>query len=132
MSCTDDARPALILVVDDEVAFRDIVAQVLRDEGYRVEVASDGRRALDLMTKERPGLVLLDLMMPALSGQEVMAQMGTSRQLATVPVLVLSGVADPVLDRRAARIVGVMRKPVVLHALLSKVGSIVPPPKRAP
>lgn len=130
MSGSDDATPGLILVVDDEVAFSDTVAQILRDEGYRVDVASDGRRALELMAQERPGLVLLDLMMPVMSGQDLLARMANDRQLATVPVLVLSGVLNPALDRRSARVVGVMRKPIVLHALLVKVASILPPPAR--
>lgn len=127
MSCTDDATPGLILVVDDEVAFRDTVAQILRDEGYRVDVASDGRQAFERMARERPALVLLDLMMPTMDGHEVLARMGQSRELATVPVIVLSGIVNPVLDRRSAKVVGVMRKPIVLHALVMKVEGIVPP-----
>ncbi|MDP9469617.1 MAG: response regulator [Chloroflexota bacterium] len=60
----------MVLVVDDEPVIRDLVADVLRDEGYAVVTAADGREGLDLLARERPDLVLMDVMMPGLDGRE--------------------------------------------------------------
>ena len=60
-----------ILVVDDEPNIREIVGQYLRRDGYTVVSAVDGEEALQLYKRERPDLVVLDLMLPRLSGLEV-------------------------------------------------------------
>lgn len=127
MTCSESApsKAPLVLVVDDEQAFGDIVAQVLRDDGFRAALAQDGRQALDLIARETPDLVLLDLVMPVMSGQEVIEAMGQSSTLAKVPIIVLTGVTDPKLNRRVARVVSVMRKPVILHALVQKVETLL-------
>ena len=62
-------RGRSVLVVDDDEAIRETLREVLSDEGYLVEVAENGARALERMRAPlRPGLVLLDLMMPVMSG----------------------------------------------------------------
>jgi len=93
---------------------------VLRDEGYRVGVAANGTQALEAMGRDRPALVLLDLMMPGVDGVDVLNTMGRTPSLATIPVLVITA-SDATPHRRLARVVGTMRKPVSLHALLQKV-----------
>lgn len=65
------ARGATILVVDDEPKIVDIVRAYLLREGYQVVVAEDGQEALELARRERPVLVVLDLMLPGLSGWDV-------------------------------------------------------------
>ena len=60
-----------VLVVEDEPTVRETVAEALAADGLRVITASDGRQALDRFRAERPDLVLLDLMLPELSGMEV-------------------------------------------------------------
>ena len=57
-----------VLIVDDEPALREIMAEALAAEGYRVTTAVDGARALDHVRESRPDLVVLDLMMPVLDG----------------------------------------------------------------
>lgn len=114
----------MILVVDDEFALRDILAQVLRDEGYRVMTAGSGQEALELMGRERPALVLLDLMMPGLSGVDVLTTMSSTPALATIPVLVVTA-ADAPTHRRLVPVVGTMKKPVALHALVQKIGQLL-------
>lgn len=77
-----------ILVVDDERPMRASICQCLRAEGYRVLEASDGAQGLDMITKEKPELVVLDVMMPNLTGIEVVAAM---RRLGlNTPVLMLT------------------------------------------
>lgn len=63
-----------ILVVDDEERIRESLREILSDEGYRVIEASDGAKALDLVDRERPGLVLLDIWMPRVDGIELLKE----------------------------------------------------------
>jgi DNA-binding response OmpR family regulator len=77
-----------ILVVDDERPMRASISQCLQAEGYRVLEAADGVLGLDLIAKEKPSLVILDVMMPNLTGLEVAAEL---RRLGlTIPVLMLT------------------------------------------
>lgn len=59
------------MVVDDEAALRELVSAVLEAEGYEVVTCSDGKEALEEVKKDRPDLILLDMMMPGVSGREV-------------------------------------------------------------
>lgn len=90
----------------------------------RTNVAANGREAIECLGRERPDVVILDMMMPALSGNEVLAFMGRTAPLATVPIIVVSASPAAQVDRRAARVVAIMRKPVSLHALVQKVQGI--------
>ena len=60
-----------ILVVDDEISLVQLCQIILESAGYHVRTAIDGREALDIVTEEKPDLVLLDVMMPGMSGIEV-------------------------------------------------------------
>ncbi len=71
---TSSGAQARILIVEDEAALADTVRYNLEREGYAVAVASDGRRALDRFRTDDPSLVILDLMLPELSGLDVCRQ----------------------------------------------------------
>lgn len=77
-----------IAVIDDDVYIGDLLEEILQREGYRVLRAYSGTEALYLLQQQRPDLVLLDLMLPGLSGEEVLPH------LQGVPVIVLSAKAD--------------------------------------
>ncbi len=77
-----------ILVVEDDYDIRIGVARVLRDEGYEVEVVADGEDARAAVNRDRPGLILLDLMLPVVSGQELLQELRASGN--TVPVVVIT------------------------------------------
>jgi DNA-binding response OmpR family regulator len=82
----------LVLVVDDDEDIRLItLAQILRERDFRVQVAFNGLNALEKILEEEPDLVILDLMMPVLNGQEVLRVLCNSRP--DLPVLVHSAVA---------------------------------------
>ena len=66
-----DIETSRILVVDDNDDIRDLIVHILKAHGYEVSEASNGETALDLLTTQLPDLVLLDVMMPGLSGYEV-------------------------------------------------------------
>jgi CheY-like chemotaxis protein len=81
----------LVLVVDDDIEVRECIRFLLMDEGFRVESASNGREALDLMLNGlRPSVIVLDLMMPVMSGQEFLAQLAREPELRAIPVVVVS------------------------------------------
>jgi CheY-like chemotaxis protein len=80
-----------ILVVDDDELVRSSLDVALRMEGYRVNTAESGRSALDMLSREVPDLVVLDLSMPDLDGWETIARLRTTAEIATLPVVALSG-----------------------------------------
>jgi two-component system, OmpR family, phosphate regulon response regulator PhoB len=83
-----------ILVVDDEPDITALVAYHLARSGYRVSTASSGTEALQAAREEQPALVVLDLMLPELSGFEVLERMRADRALAETPVLMLTARRD--------------------------------------
>lgn len=87
-----------ILVVEDDVPVGDLLQEVLQNAGYGVRRAYSGTEALLALREKRPALVLLDLLLPGLHGDQVLPQ------LAGTPVIVLSAVADP--DNKAALLWG--------------------------
>jgi CheY-like chemotaxis protein len=113
-----------VLVVDDDPDIRDTVAEVLIDEGYPVEVASNGREALHVLSaaEAKPGLILLDLMMPELDGWGFMAEVEKLPGLAAIPVIVFSAHSVNAEAVGALKICGFLRKPLQLHELLELVG----------
>jgi two-component system OmpR family response regulator len=84
-----------ILVVDDDRHIRELIGFALRKEGFAVVEAGDGLAALDAVTRERPDLVILDILMPELDGTEVCRRL---RQGAAVPIIFLSS-KDDEIDR---------------------------------
>jgi CheY-like chemotaxis protein len=118
-----EARPTDIVVVDDDEDTRDTIASVLESSGYRVRTATSGRQALDTLAgmPVLPRLVLLDLLMPGMSGDDVVREMKSSPRLAGVPVVLFSGA--PELGRRSDQIAaaGWLRKPGNLDDLLDLV-----------
>jgi CheY-like chemotaxis protein len=110
-----------VLVVDDEADVRESLAEALRDEGYGVEVAANGREAMALVgTLARPCLVILDLIMPVMSGQAVYAAMQADAALADIPILVCTSDAS-----RAPAGALLMKKPFKLSRLLTTVEGLL-------
>src|SRR3954467_15886022 len=114
-----------ILVVDDEPAVRDSLDRALRLEGYKVDLAADGREALDALADDSPDAVVLDVMMPRVDGLEVCRRMRAAGN--RTPVLVLTardGVADRVkgLDAGAD---DYLVKPFALDELLARLRALL-------
>ncbi|HEX8784791.1 MAG TPA: response regulator, partial [Telluria sp.] len=83
----------LILAVDDEASNLQLLRQILQDH-YRLRFAKDGARALDLVREERPNLILLDVMMPGMSGYEVCAALKADPVTAAIPVIFVTALHD--------------------------------------
>jgi CheY-like chemotaxis protein len=109
---------AHVLVVDDDEAIRDVVAEVLREEGYDVVCAQNGAQALRTLQGDgQTDLVLLDLMMPVMSGWEVLEEMQSNDRLSRIPVVVVSAMSAPGCSEHLA-------KPIDLDRLLDTVGRL--------
>lgn len=84
-----------ILVVDDDEDTRAMVRSVLRGHGFETLEAEDGHEALELLNSHTPALVLLDIMMPGLSGYDVVSQMKQDEETTKIPIVMLSAKGDP-------------------------------------
>lgn len=85
--------PKKVLVVDDDPDVRLINRTVIEENGYTALVAEDGEQGLQIIKKEAPDLVLLDILMPKQSGLRLYSQLKTSKSLKNIPVVILSGIA---------------------------------------
>ena len=92
-------RDVRVLVVDDERYITDLVATALRYEGFEVASARNGREALTLVETFRPGLIVLDVMLPGTGGIAVLEQLRADERLAPVPVVVMT--AWPQMEKQA-------------------------------
>jgi len=110
----------MVLVVDDDPDILQTLALCLSSEGYRVTTAANGQEALDLLGKERPACVLLDLMMPVMDGWQFVAEL-EQRGGRNSPLLILS--ADRAVQGHAAKLraEAFLAKPFDLDELLGKV-----------
>ena len=106
-----------ILIIDDDVHIGDMLEELLRLEGYRVSRAYSGTEALLTLSAARPDLVLLDLMLPGLSGEEVLPR------IQGIPVIVLSAKAD--MDSKVSLLLGgaadYITKPFDMKELLARI-----------
>lgn len=84
------SQPPLVVVADDDALLRSLVEFKLKARGYRVMTASDGEEALALVQQEKPGLVVLDAMMPGPDGFEVLRRMKSAPDLGSIPVVMLT------------------------------------------
>ncbi|MEE8311077.1 MAG: UDP-3-O-acyl-N-acetylglucosamine deacetylase, partial [Candidatus Binatia bacterium] len=112
---------AVILVVDDDATVRTSIGGVLRDEGFEVVTAADGREAVARVEDTDPSLVLLDVWMPEMDGIEVLSRLQTSRR--DLPVIVLSGHGNVEMAVKATRLgaVDFIEKPFSIDGLLGSV-----------
>jgi DNA-binding NarL/FixJ family response regulator len=94
-----------VLVVDDVPAFRELVATVLRQAGYRVREAGTAEEALGLAAEERPALVLLDVVLPGVSGYELCRRLREQFGSA-LPIIFVSGARTDALDSVAGMLLG--------------------------
>ncbi|HEY6549107.1 MAG TPA: response regulator, partial [Vicinamibacteria bacterium] len=79
-----------LLVVDDNAGNRDLLSRRLERKGFRVIVAEDGQRALDILATSRVDLVLLDVMMPGLSGLDVLKKLRETQPPSALPVVMVT------------------------------------------
>ena len=113
---------ANILVVDDELGIRDLLWEILNDEGHNVEVAENAAQARAARQRERPDLVLLDIWMPDTDGVTLLKEWSASGAL-TMPVIMMSGHAtiDTAVEATKIGALAFLEKPITLQKLLKAV-----------
>lgn len=115
----------LILVVDDDEQIQRLLAITLEIEGYECTVVDNGYDAIDLVISEAPDLVITDLMMPQMNGDELCRRI---REISSIPIIMLTSMR---LDRQlranaiAAGASFVMRKPFVASELMARINDLL-------
>lgn len=112
-----------ILVVDDEIGIRELLRDILQDEGYHVELAGNAAAARAARLHERPDIVLLDIWMPDCDGITLLKEWG-SGGLLTMPVVMMSGhgTIDTAVEATRIGAFDFLEKPIALQKLLKTVG----------
>ena len=123
-----DERVICVLVVDDDVNIRRLIATALRRDGFTFTEAGNGREALEIMRRDRPSVVVLDLMMPILSGWDVLEERARDPELQQIPVILVSAARGPEVAEAVDKgICAFLPKPFDIGALRTLVRSCVAP-----
>ena len=118
---------ARILVADDDETIIRLLTITLRNEGYELIIARNGRDALDMTNQEQPDMAILDVMMPEMTGFEVCHALRAQPETATMPIIILSGLAD-VDDKVSGIQAGAdeyVTKPIDLRELAARVSGLL-------
>jgi CheY-like chemotaxis protein len=110
-----------ILVVDDEPLIAMALEAALEDAGYEVMTAANGRQGLERLAEARADLVLLDMMMPVMSGPAMLAAMAAHPELAGIPVIILSSLPEATIRDRVDGVAAIIRKPYTAHQVLGEI-----------
>src|ERR1700754_4380800 len=115
---------ARILVVDDEVGIRELLSEILYDEGHTVELAENAAQARAARLRSRPDLVLLDIWMPDTDGVSLLKEWG-SQGLLDMPVIMMSGHAtiDTAVEATRIGALDFLEKPITLQRLLKTISA---------
>jgi CheY-like chemotaxis protein len=111
--------PRPILVVEDDADIRELMGIMLEGAGHVVVTASNGMQAFNLAQEHQPGLILLDLMMPVMGGEEFRRAQLASKFIKRIPVVVLSAHPDARSIARRMKAVACLTKPLDFDALLT-------------
>ena len=113
---------AQILVVDDEMGIRELLSEILADEGHNVTLAENAAAARSVRAEKRPDLVLLDIWMPDTDGISLLKEWSAAGLL-TMPVIMMSGhgTIDSAVEATRVGAVDFLEKPIALQKLLATV-----------
>jgi CheY-like chemotaxis protein len=117
--------PQTIMLVDDDPQLRHVVSMFFELEGYSVLQAKDGREAIQMLSEYLPDLILLDLIMPNVSGAAVCRHVRSNRHLKEIPVIVFTGAEMEEEELRAAGADRFIAKPHSLEGLRRIVRSLI-------
>jgi two-component system OmpR family response regulator len=127
-SVTVTAAPR-ILVVDDTPALLDVIRKALEEEGYQVRTCLESRYAVEIAQEWRPDVIMLDVVMPEVSGWEVLAELRADLSFSRTPVIVCTAYVAEAMGRLAElkgpdQHLGLLPKPFDLEELLEVVDSV--------
>jgi len=113
-----------ILIVEDDSDFQDIYRLYLQGESFQVLTAMNGKEAMAVLEKETPDLIILDLIMPVMDGEEFYAWLRVQKKWCSVPVIIASvndKIPQGIVD--LGGIAGSLKKPFEIDALIGKIHS---------
>ncbi len=113
-----NSKPQKLLIVDDEPVIRDMMVDILDIEGYKVEVARNGREALEKLRSPQHYLVFLDLLMPIMNGRELCQQLDAEPEHRRRHVIVIMSALDQLAQAAALHIDATMPKPFVVDDVI--------------
>lgn len=117
-----------ILCIEDEAEMIELMRLVLEREGFEFRGAVGGEQGLNAMRKEKPDLILLDLMMPGIDGWEVYRQMRADKELTDIPVIIVTAKAqsiDKVLGLQVAKVADYITKPFGPRELVGSIERVL-------
>ena len=89
------SNPKTVLIIEDEEDAAELFAEMMRVSGFRVLKTSNSTPAIGMMSSEKPDVIILDIMMPEISGLDILRQMRRNPELASIPVVVVSAKSMP-------------------------------------
>jgi len=114
-----------ILIVDDEYLVADILSFALEDEGYLTVTAGNGQKALNILDREKPQLIITDYMMPGMNGIELAEAVRAHKTLGQLPMILMSGAQADLGVARPDLFVEVFDKPFDIQTVLARVRSLL-------
>lgn len=114
-----------ILVVDDEYLIADILSFALEDEGFMVVKASNGRKGLEVLERERPALIITDFMMPVMDGLEFATAVRRLASVNHLPIILMSGAQAHIGMQRSDLFDAVVPKPFEIGAIIAEVKKLL-------
>lgn len=132
MSVENQDRKFKVTIIDDEKALVKLVRDFLEPRNFQVSFAYDGRNGLDIVRKEKPDVVVLDISMPVLDGRDLLVKLKKDNETKTIPVIVLTGKEDK-YDRSYILELGAYEfipKPFDGQVLLRQIKNVIEKEKR--
>jgi CheY-like chemotaxis protein len=114
-----------VLVVEDEFGIVDVLEAVLTDAGYRVLTACNGKQGLARLSQEKPDVILLDFMMPLLSGGEMLRAMVSEPAYQPIPVIMMSALSEAAIAEKCKGYAAFLHKPFRVPTVLSTVARVL-------
>ncbi|TWI55017.1 response regulator receiver domain-containing protein [Pseudomonas duriflava] len=117
-----------ILVVDDEFLIADILSLALEDAGYMAVQASNGKKALEVLDREQPALVITDFMMPAMNGLELALAMKEREDFKRLPIILTTGAQAHIAQQNNHLFDAIFEKPFDVFEIIDTVTRLVGTP----
>lgn len=114
-----------ILIVDDEYLIADILSFALEDEGYLTVTAGSGQRALSILDREKPQLIITDYMMPGMNGIELAEAVRAHKVLGQVPIMLMSGAQTHLGAARPDLFASVFHKPFDIQQVIARIKELL-------
>ena len=119
--------PKKILVVDDNLTHLSLIQTLLQDRGYLVVTAADGEEAIELAINQKPNLIILDVKMPVMEGDEAAMHLKSREETKDIPIVFVTGLRTE-KEIREDKEENIFAKPVPLEPFLSKIKELIGEP----